>query len=119
MNKVSAHSVFNVIDDFDQEALGTDVDFSLPSERVMGPLDQIIFWRGRPDVIRCDIGPEYIGAALQDWAGRRRIKIDYIERRNPQQSTYVKRFNRTVLCEWLSQYRFDTVDEVQDFATKW
>ena len=62
--------LFNVIDDFvdnyrNREALGIDVDFSLPSERVIRSLDQIISWRGYPSVIRCDNGPEYISAALQ------------------------------------------------------
>ncbi len=34
--------LFNVIDDFNREALGIEVDFSLPSERVIRSLDQII-----------------------------------------------------------------------------
>jgi putative transposase len=46
--------LFNVIDDFNREALGIEVDFSLPSERVIRALKQIISWRGKPQVIRCD-----------------------------------------------------------------
>ena len=38
--------LFNVIDDFNREALGIEVDFSLPSERVIRSLEQIIEWRG-------------------------------------------------------------------------
>ena len=45
-----------------------EVDFSLPSERVIRELKQIISWRGKPEVIRCDNGPEYISAAIQAWA---------------------------------------------------
>lgn len=52
--------LFNVIDDFNREALAIEIDFSLPSERVIRVLDQIIEWRGEPDVIRCDNGPEYV-----------------------------------------------------------
>jgi putative transposase len=37
--------LFNVIDDFNREALGIEVDFSLPSERVIRSLEQIIEWR--------------------------------------------------------------------------
>jgi putative transposase len=36
--------LFNVIDDFNREGLGIAVDFSLPSERVIRSLDQIIEW---------------------------------------------------------------------------
>ena len=49
--------LFNVIDDFNREAIGMEVDFSLPSERVIRELKQIISWRGKPAVIRCDNGP--------------------------------------------------------------
>ena len=59
---------FNVIDDFNLEAIGMEVDFSLPSERVISELKQIISWRGKPQVIWCDNGPEYISAAIQTWA---------------------------------------------------
>ena len=38
--------LFNVIDDFNREAFGIEVDFSLPAERVVRSLDQIIAWRG-------------------------------------------------------------------------
>jgi len=37
--------LFNVIDDFNREALGIEADFSLPAERVIRSLDQIITWR--------------------------------------------------------------------------
>ena len=43
--------LFNVIDDFNREALGIEVNFSLPSERVIRSLDQIIAWRGKPSII--------------------------------------------------------------------
>ena len=46
--------LFNVIDDFNREALGIEVDFSLPAPRVIRALDQIIVWRGKPSVIRAD-----------------------------------------------------------------
>jgi len=49
--------VLNVIDDYNREALGMEIDLSLPSERVIRALKQIIEWRGRPLVIRCDKRP--------------------------------------------------------------
>jgi hypothetical protein len=45
-----------LIADFNREALGIDVDFSLSSERVILALKQIISWRGKPKVIRCAHG---------------------------------------------------------------
>lgn len=111
--------LFNVIDDFNREGLGIEVDFPLPAERVIRTLAQIIEWRGQPSSIRCDNGPEYISGALQAWAEKRGIRLDYIQPGKPQQNAYIERYNRTVRYDWLSQYLFNTIAEVQDFATRW
>ncbi len=111
--------LLNVIDDFNREALGIELDFSLPSERVIRTLSQIIEWRGKPLAIRCDNGPEYISGLLQEWAFRQDIRIEYIQPGNPQQNAYVERFNRTVRYEWLSMYLWKDLDEVSFFATNW
>ena len=111
--------LFNVIDDFNREGLGMEIDFSLPSERVIRALDQIIEWRGRPAEIRSDNGPEYISIALQRWAKRKNIRLRYIQPGKPQQNSYVERYNRTVRYDWLNQYLFESVEEMREFATQW
>jgi len=114
-----AFRLFNVIDDFNREGLAIEVDFSLPAERVVRTLDQIIEWRGKPQAIRSDNGPEYISGVLQAWAKDRDIRLDYIQPGKPQQNAYVERYNRTVRYDWLGQYLFATIAEVQEFATRW
>ena len=109
----------NVIDDFNREGLGIEVDFSLPAERVIRSLEQIIEWRGKPAAIRCDNGPEYISTVLLTWAERQNIRIDHIQPGKPQQNAYVERYNRTVRYDWLNQFLFSSVAEVQDYATRW
>jgi putative transposase len=111
--------LLNVIDDFNREGLGIEIDFSLPAERVERTLEQIIEWRGCPKEIRCDNGPEYISARLQGWAKRKGIHLRYIQPGKPQQNGYVERYNRTVRYDWLNQYLFESLEEIQDFATKW
>ena len=111
--------LFNVIDDFNREGLAIDVDFSLPALRVIRSLNQIIEWRGKPKVIRSDNGPEFISHALKSWAEMHQIKLAFIQPGNPQQNAYVERYNRTVRYSWLSLYLFETIDEVQNYATSW
>jgi putative transposase len=53
-----AFGLFNVLDDFNREALAIEIDFSLPFERPIRSPDQLIQWRGRPSVNRCDNGPK-------------------------------------------------------------
>lgn len=49
-----AFRLLNVLDDFNREGLGIEVDFSLPAERVIRSLNNIIEWRGKPKTIRVD-----------------------------------------------------------------
>lgn len=67
--------LFNVIDDFNREELGIEVDFSLPAEHVIRSLERIIEWRGQPHSIRCDNGPEYISQELRIWAEKQGLKL--------------------------------------------
>ena len=70
-------------------------------------------------MIRSDNGPEYISAVTAEWAAKRGIRLEFIQPGCPQQNAYVERYNRTVRYEWLAQYLFDSIEEVQEFATKW
>lgn len=54
------YRLFNVIDDFKHEGLVIEADFSFPSARVIRVLNQLLEWREKPKVIRCDNGPEFI-----------------------------------------------------------
>jgi len=42
----------------------------------------------------------------------------YIQPGKPQQNAYVERFNHTVRYEWLSQYQWESLAEVQHAATE-
>lgn len=113
------YRLFNVIDDFNREGLAVEVDFSLPAERVRRSLNQLIEWRGKPKQIRCDNGPEYISGLLITWAEEQGIRLEFIQPGNPRQNAYIERFNRTVRYDWLGQYIFTDLAEVQEQVTRW
>lgn len=110
---------FNVLDDYNREGLGIEVDFSLPALRVIRSLEQIIEWRGKPLAIRCDNGPEYLSGQLVEWAAKNQIQLQYIQPGKPQQNAYVERYNRTVRHEWLDQHLFESITHAQETATRW
>ena len=114
-----SYRLLNVIDDFNREGLAMEIDLSLPAERVVRALEQVIEWRGKPKAIRSDNGPEYISATLRNWAAKQGIRLDHIRPGNPQQNAYVERYNRTVRYDWLNQYLFESIAEVQEFGTNW
>lgn len=111
--------LFNVIDDCNREALTIDVDFSLPAQRVVRSLNQIIEWRGKPKSIRCDNGPEYVSHLLANWATEYDIELKFIEPGKPQQNAYIERFNRTVRYDWLGQELFTDIGDLQERADRW
>jgi putative transposase len=113
-----AFRLLNVLD-FNREGLGIEVAFSLPAERIVRTLTQIIEWRGKPHAIRVDNGPEYVSGTLMKWAEGCGIALQYIQPGKPQQNAYVERYNRTVRHEWLGQFLFENITEVQDYATDW
>jgi putative transposase len=55
------------VDEFTREALVTRVGRSCDADELVAELDQILTRRDAPGYLRCDNGPEFIAAALQDW----------------------------------------------------
>ena len=88
--------LLNVLDDFNREGLGIEVDFSLPAERVVRSLNQIIAWRGKPLATRVDDGLEYISSTLMIRAGKQGIALNHIQPGKPRENAYLERCNRTV-----------------------
>lgn len=113
------YRLFNVLDDFRREGLMIEAGFSLPAIRVIRALSQLIEWRGKPRVIRCDNGPEFISSEFTEWARKHSIRIEYIQPGKPQQNAYIERFNRTARYSWISKHLFESLDDVQDYATRW
>ncbi|GCD60262.1 transposase [Acetobacter pasteurianus NBRC 3277] len=114
-----AFRLLNILDDFNREGLAIEVDFSLPVCRVVRCLEQVMEWRGRPEAIRMDNGPEYVSHTLVSWAEKQGITLIYTQPGNPQQNAYIERYNRTVRQEWLEQHLFESIQDVQEVATQW
>ena len=64
-------------------------------------------------------GPEYISTKLLSWVEKRNITVRHIQPGKPQQNAYIERYNRTVRYDWLNQYLFESLEEIQEFATIW
>lgn len=81
------------IDDFNRESLRVEVDNSLPSLRVIRALDELVELRGAPRRLRLDNGPEFISAALKQWAQQHGVELLHIQPGKPTQNAYIERFN--------------------------
>ena len=110
---------FNVIDDFNREILDIEIDTNLPSARVVRVLDRIAAWRGYPEKLRMDNGPELVSITLAEWAEKHSVKLDFIKPGNPTQNSYIERFNKTYRNEILDFYLFSSLNEVREITQNW
>jgi len=82
----------NVLDEGVREGLAIEVDTSLPAKRVVRVLTQLKEWRGLPQAIRLDNGPEFIAGELALWCDLR------VAARNATFGVYCRRFG-VPLCD--------------------
>jgi putative transposase len=104
---------FNLIDDFNREALAIEIDTSLPTERVIRVLEQVVSWRGKPKRIRVDNGPEFISIKLSLWCAQRGIQLQFIQPGKPTQNAYIERFNGSYRKHVLDAYLFEDIRQIK------
>ncbi|GAB4405873.1 MAG: hypothetical protein OHK0039_07250 [Bacteroidia bacterium] len=59
--------LINIIDEGSRKALWTEAYQSISAKRLISILKKVVAWRGKPQYIRCDNGPEFISKALETW----------------------------------------------------
>jgi len=109
----------NIIDDYNRESLCITIDTSLPSRRVIAELEKLTAWRGKPQKIRVDNGPEFIASIMEEWSKAKGIELHFIQKGKPHQNGYMERFNRSFREEVLDAYQFSRLKEAQLMATAW
>jgi putative transposase len=109
---------FNVIDDFNREALHVEIDTSITGQRLIRVFERLRLDRGLPETLRVDNGPEFLSGEFVAWAESVGMMIHYIQPGEPNQNAYIERFNRTYRNELLDLYLFRNLAEVRE-ATYW
>ena len=111
--------IFNVLEDFNRQALCMEVDTTIPSRRVIELLDQLIEKQGKPLSIRTDNGPEFMSHIFLDWCHRRRIYHQFIQPGKPVQNSLIERFNKSYRNEILDAYIFYSMNELRLLTDNW
>ena len=99
--------------------LAIEVDTNLPAARIVRVLERIVAWRGLPEKLRMDNGPELISVTLADRAKANSVELEFIQPGKPTQNSYVERFNKTYRNEILDFYLFSTLTEVKEITRTW
>ena len=109
----------NILDEGVREGLAIELDTSLPAERVIRVLEQVVAWRGQPQAIRLDNGPEFIAERFTAWCADRAIALWYIQPGKPDQNAFIERYNRTYRTEVLNAYVFESLEQVREISAEW
>lgn len=108
-----------IVDDFTKEAVAIEVGSSLPGRRVVSVLDYLKRIRGIPKNITTDNGPEFISRALDEWAFKNRVNLNFIRPGKPTENAYIESFNGKFRDECLRENWFTNVEEAKEIIENW
>lgn len=106
-------------DTFSRECPAIEVDTSLGGIRVVRVLDRLAQERGLPESITVDNGTEFDSKAVDEWAFKHGVKIDFIHPGKPNENAYIESFNGRFREECLNEHIFETLDEAREIIEEW
>jgi putative transposase len=114
-----AFRVLNIIDEFTRECLSIRVSRKISSQDVMDELFLLFIFRGIPEHLRSDNGPEFTARAIRKWLSRLGVKTLFIERGSPWENGYIESFNGKLRDELLNREIFTTLEEARVLIEQW
>ena len=114
-----AFKMLTIIDEYTRECLAILVERRLTSGDVIDKLYELFLFRGVPEHIRSDNGPEFTAKAIRKWLGRMDVKTLFIEPGSPWENGYIESFNGKLRDELLNREIFTTLTEAKILITDW
>ena len=109
----------NVLDNYNWQLLGVEIDFSLPAARVVQVPARLVERHDRPAQLRPGNGPEFISAQLTKWCEAQAIVLHWIQPGKPTQNACIECFNGSLWREMLDIYLFRTLIHVRQLVGDW
>jgi len=114
-----AFKILNVIDEYTRECLAIRVSRTIKNQDVIDTLFNLFVFRGIPEHIRSDNGPEFTARAIRKWLARLGVKTLYIEPGSPWENGYIESFNGKFRDELLNREIFTTLEEAKVLIEQW
>lgn len=108
-----------IVDDYSRECPAIEVDTSLGGARVVSVLDKLDQTRGLPEIITMDNGPEFTGKALDEWAYRKGVKLNFIRPGKPIENAFAESFNGRFRDECLNANWFMNIKHAREVIEDW
>jgi transposase InsO family protein len=114
-----AFRMFNIIDEYTREYLAILVKRRITSQEVIDRLFELFIFRGIPEHIRSDNGPEFTAKVVRSWLERLGVKTLFIEPGSPWENGYIESFNGKLRDELLNREIFTTLTEAKVLIEQW
>ena len=114
-----AFKILNIIDEFTRECLAILIARKIKNQDVIDLLFHLFIFRGIPEHIRSDNGPEFTAKAIRSWLNRLGVKTLFIEPGSPWENGYIESFNGKLRDELLNQEIFMTLEEAKVLIEQW
>lgn len=112
--------ILTVIDVHSRECVGLLAGRSMSGEKVSMELDRISRERqAKPRAIRVDNGTEFCSKALDHWAYRHRVALDFIRPGKPVENGFIESFNGRLRDEFLNVELFFDMTDAQRKLDSW
>jgi putative transposase len=111
--------VLTVVDQFTRECRTLLADVSLSGEKVAAELDRVVTRRGAPQSITVDNGTEFASKAMDHWAYRNGVHLDFIRPGRPVENGYIESFNGKLRDECLNVEVFFTLADARHKLAVW
>ena len=111
--------ILTVLDEYTRECLTILVDRHISTQDVIEQLFYLFIFRGIPEHIRSDNGPEFTAKAIRDWLDRLGVKTLFIEPGSPWENGYIESFNGKLRDELLNREIFATLTEAKILIEEW
>jgi putative transposase len=114
-----AFKILNIIDEYTRECLAILVARKITNQEVIDLLFNLFIFRGIPEHIRSDNGPEFTARAIRRWLNKLGVKTLFIEPGSPWENGYIESFNGKMRDELLNREVFTTLEEARVLIEQW
>jgi putative transposase len=111
--------VLTVIDNWSRHSPVLEAGVRMSGETVGRALDGVLGEGPGPRSITVDHGTEFPSRALEDWAYRRGVQLDFIRPGKPVENAVIESCNGRLRDECLHVHQFASIAEAQQILEAW
>ena len=114
-----AFKILNIIDEYTRECLAILVARKIRNQDVIDLLFHLFIFRGIPEHIRSDNGPEFTAKAIRKWLSNVDVRTLFIEPGSPWENGYIESLNGKLWYYLLNLNIFTTLEEAKVLIEQW